>query len=229
MSRLTRTGSTVLVGAALATAWACAGGPRLGSPTDYQMWLHFEEAGRIQSAMIQGDLTRARQAARTLADAPTAPGIGAGGERHVRELVAWARTIRDAAAFGEAAVATGHLAATCGECHDEVGGGPTFIHGAPPDDRGFTGHMILHAWAADRMWEGLMQPSATLWRDGAEVFREEPLHGGILTPAADVFARRLHELARQAEGLRDLRRQAVMYGEILEQCSGCHAEMGVDR
>ena len=168
--------------------------------------------------MIRGDLPAAREAANILASAPRAEGIDASGDAHVRELAAWARTIRDAPSFGEAAVASGHLAATCGECHQDVD---------PPVDRGFTGHMIAHAWAADRMWEGLVAPSATSWRDGAEIFREEPLVGGRIEGAAAGFARRLHELGDEAMGMTDLRRQAVQYGRMIEQCAGCHAEMGV--
>lgn len=215
--------------AALGAAYACGGGPRLGSPTDYQMWIHYSEAGAIQSAMIRGDLPAAREAARHLADAPRAEGIGPAGDAHVRELAAWSREIRDAASFGDAAVATGHLAATCGECHQDVGGGPVFLQGDPPEDRGFSGHMILHLWAADRMWEGLLGPSAVSWRDGAEVFREDPLQGDVVPATARVFATRLHELGREAAGMSDLRRQAVQYGRMVEQCAGCHAETGVTR
>lgn len=213
---------------ALGVVWACAGGPRLGSPTDYQMWIHYREAGAIQSALIRGDLPDARDAARALADAPRAEGIGAEGDTHVRELAAWAREIRDAASFGDAAMAAGHLAATCGECH-EATAGPVFLEGDPPEDRGFTGHMILHSWAADRMWEGLLAPSAVSWREGAEVFDEAPLRGGSLPASAEGFARRLHDLGRDALTMTALRRQAVQYGRMLEQCAGCHAETGVTR
>ena len=210
-----------------AVAWACAGGPRLGSPTDYQMWLHYQEAGRIQAAMIRGDLPAAREAANLLATSPRAEGLGPSADAHVRELAAWARTIRDAPSFGEAADATGHLAATCGECHQDVDGGLVFMSGDPPQDRGFTGHMILHSWAADRMWEGLLAPSVTTWREGTAVFQEEPLSGGVVQGAAAAFAERLHELGREAHALSDLRRRAAQYGDMLEQCAGCHAEMGV--
>lgn len=223
----TRTLLFGLIAGSAGLLWACGGGPRLGSPTDYQMWLHFEEAGRIQAAMIQGDLPAAREAANQLASAPRAEGIGPAGDAHVRELAAWARTIRDAPSFGEAAVAAGHLAATCGECHQETDGGLVFLQGDPPADRGFTGHMIAHAWAADRMWEGLLAPSVTSWRDGAEIFREEPLAGGRIQGAAAGFARRLHELGQEAVRMTDLRRQAVQYGRMIEQCAGCHAEMEV--
>ena len=206
---------------------ACSGGTRLGSPTDYQMWLHFEQAGRIQSAMIQGDLPTARRAARTLAAAPAAPGIGAEGAAHVEELSKWAQTIRDAPSFGEAAEATGFMAATCGECHATSGAGPAFRPTEPPEDRGFTGHMIRHAWAADRMWEGLIAASTESWTRGASVFVEEALGHEVLTPRAEEWAERLHALGREAVGETDRTAQATLYGRILQQCSGCHAEVGV--
>lgn len=215
-----------LIALGVSSVLACSGGPRLGSTTDYQMWLHFEQAGRIQSAMIQGDLATARRAARTLAEAPPAAGIDAEDAEHVEELSRWARTIRDAPSFGEAAEATGFLAATCGECHASSGSGPVFRRVDPPEDRGFTGHMILHAWGADRMWEGLMTASADSWSRGAAVFMEEPLHGDVFSERALGYAERLHALGREAAGETDLRAQAALYGRILQQCSGCHAESG---
>lgn len=220
--------SLLLALAALAgsTVLACSGGPRLGSPTNYQMWLHFEQAGRIQSAMIQGDLPAARRAARALAAAPAAPGIGDEGAADVEELSRWARTIRDAPSFGEAAEATGFMAATCGDCHATLGTGPAFRSADPPVDRGFTGHMILHAWAADRMWEGLISASQDSWTRGASVFVEEALGGEVLTPSAQAWAERLHALGREAVGETDRSAQATLYGRILQQCSGCHAEVG---
>jgi cytochrome c553 len=190
------------------------------------MWLHFEQAGRIQSAMIQGDLATARRSARTLAAAPPAPGIGEDGAEHVEELTRWARTIRDAPSFGEAAEATGFLAATCGACHASSGAGPAFRISDPPEDRGFTGHMILHSWAADRMWEGLVAASSDSWTRGAAVFSEEPLGGDALSEAAQGYAQRLHALGREAAGVTELKAQATIYGRMLQQCSGCHAEVG---
>ncbi len=220
--------AVVAVGSALVVgSLACGGGTRLGSPTDYQMWLHFEHAGRIQSAMIRGDLPTARVSARTLAASPSAPGIGPEGAEWVEELTVQASAIRDAPAFGEAATATGLLAATCGSCHEASGGGPVFRHGDPPDDRGFAGHMIRHSWGADRMWEGLVSNADDAWRAGAAVFADESLEGDALTAKARQYADRLHELGRGAPGIRGLEERGARYGEILEQCSGCHAELGV--
>lgn len=215
----------VLTAFVVASVVACSSGPRLGSPTTYQMWLHFEQAGRIQSAMIQGDLPTARRAARTLASAPAAPGIGPEGEEHVEELARWARTIRDAPSFGEAAEATGWMAATCGDCHAETGGGPNFRHPAPPDGTGFAGHMILHSWAADRLWEGLVSASADSWERGAAVFAAEPLRSEGFSARALGYATRLHELGREAAGATERPVQAELYGRLLQQCSGCHAEV----
>ncbi len=227
--RRVRVLSSGFVLGALAALQACASGPGVGSPTDYQMWIHFEDARRIQSAIVAGDLGSARRAARSLAAVQGVAGIGPEGEPYVRRIVDLAGTIRDTPTFGEAAAATAELAAACGDCHSAFDGGPVFVHGPPPEDRGFTGHMILHSWAADRMWEGLLAPSLVMWRRGAEVFRDQPLDAAVLTPAAMVYARRLHELGREAEGLADLERRAVQYGRILEQCAGCHAELGINR
>ena len=220
-----RPGLAAVVALVVSSVLGCSGGPRVGSSTDYQMWLHFEQAGRIQAAMIQGDLVAARRAARILADAPPS-GIDAADAAHVEELTRWARTIRDTPSFGEAAEATGFLAATCGECHASSGGGPAFRPVDPPEDRGFTGHMILHVWGADRMWEGLLTASPESWEKGAAVFVEEPLGGAALSETALGYAQRLHALGREASGVTDLRAQAALSGRILQQCAGCHAESG---
>ncbi|MBT8335049.1 MAG: hypothetical protein KJO11_00500 [Gemmatimonadetes bacterium] len=223
-----RTALFATTGFAVILGVACGGGARLGSTTDFQMWVHFEQAGQIQAAMIEGDLTSAREAARVLAEAPAAADLGAEGADYAEQLASHAQTIRDAPTFGEAADATGLLAATCGNCHEAADYRPRFASSEPPEDRGFTGHMLAHSWAADRMWEGLLSASTASWLAGVDVFEtDDPLHGGGLSPASDVFARRVHELAEQARDVVDLDERGRLYGQLLRQCSGCHAENGI--
>jgi hypothetical protein len=221
-----RTALFATTGFAVVLAVACASGARSGSTTHLQMQVHYEAAGQIQAAMVAGDLAAAREGARILADNPT--DLGPAGQEHADDLAALVRTIRTARTFGEAADATGLMAATCGDCHDAMGRGSTFSSADPPQDLGFTGHMIAHSWAADRMWEGLLSHSTEKWIAGVDVFgADEPLHGGGLTPASDAFARRLHQLAAEARDVTDPHDRGRLYGQMLRQCSGCHAENGM--
>ena len=98
-----------------------------------------------------------------------------------------------------------------------------------PDDTGFSGHMIRHVWAADRMFEGLVGPSDELWVAGAGVFADEALHGDVIPVSAERHARRLHELGREATTLDGVQERARQYGLMLAECGACHAEMGVGR
>ena len=224
-----RTALLATTGFAVILGVACGGGARLSSTTDLKMQVHFDQAAALQEAMINGDLTSAREAALVLVAAPSMSDFGPDGEEYAKELSSHAGMIRDARTYGEAAVATGLLAATCGDCHAAMGGGPMFSSNLPPEDRGFTGHMIAYRWAADRMWEGLLSNSTDRWLSGVDVFATiDPLEGGGgLSAASDDFSTRLHELAAQARDVGNPQARGHLYGQLLRQCSGCHAENGL--
>lgn len=220
--------STVLSGTAalaLLLTWACAGGPGPGNATQNFMRGHFEAASRIQMAILRGDLQAARPAAEAIWAVDRLPDMGLESIAYVRAVQDRAREIRDAGIYGEAAVATGRLAAACGACHVAFDGGPRISYQQPPPEgEGFGRHMVRHVWAADRLWEGLLAPSDEAWRLGAELMAEDDMATTRLSSAAERHAVRLRELAREAVETSDPEARGVLYGRILSTCGACHAE-----
>lgn len=214
-----------LVAAAL---WACAGGAGPGStasPVQNVMRVHFDAATRVQMAIVAGDLPTARSAAADIWAAERMPDLGPEAIPYVRAVQNRARDVRDAPIYGEAAVATGRMAAACGACHVRFDGGPLIsTEATPPDGSGLERHVVRHVWAADRLWVGLLGPSDAAWRLGATLLAEDDLGGSSLSAAAARHAVRLNEFAAQALRTDDPDERGVMYGRILSTCGACHAE-----
>ncbi len=83
---------------------------------------------------------------------------------------------------------------------------------APRDVGGVVGHMQEHQLALDNMLLGLMIPSLSHWREGADRLRVAPLLPAKLPPdqkltdqirKADVRAHQLAERALKAENVAD--------------------------
>jgi hypothetical protein len=89
--------------------------------------------------------------------------------------------------------------------------------------------MLRHAWAAERMWDGLVAPSEELWVKGAQAFGGEALAPDELGDQAsqDVvkLSKKVHELAAKAAEVKDRKEQAVLYAELLGSCYTCHKEL----
>ena len=89
--------------------------------------------------------------------------------------------------------------------------------------------MARHAWAVDRLWEGMIGPDDDRWAAGLDVLAATPLPFTPLTDAP-ALAAGLRELARaqlanrSATGLDD---RARAYGEILVMCAACHTSLHV--
>ena len=99
----------------------------------------------------------------------------------------------------------------------------------PPAGRAPAAHMLRHAWAADRMWDGLLTPSDALWESGATALSEDPLFlaDDESGTEAAVLAREVHLLGIEARRLQDPDHQAGIYGRLLGTCARCHSLMGI--
>jgi hypothetical protein len=213
------------VTAGLAVVWACAGGPGPGTPAQNVMRVHFDAANRVQMAIVAGDLRTARAAAADVWAAESAPDLGPDAVPYIRAIQERARDVRNASIYGEAALATGRLAAACGSCHVQFQGGPRLAYAeAPPDGSGLDRHVVRHVWAADRLWEGLLGPSSEAWQLGAELLAHDELGGAQLSATAMRHASRLNEFAAEALDTTDPQERGVLYGRILSTCGACHAE-----
>lgn len=218
--------ASAVVGSALT---ACAGSPPRASSTVQGMWLHFDAANRVQMAMVRGDLTSAREAARRVEATRTLSGIPEGSEARLEELRSYAHAIRTAPSYAMATEATARMAAGCGTCHAETMAGPSFTGRLDPPGEvaGEVGHMVEHVWAADRMWEGLMLPSDERWEAGAVLLGDHPVPAESFTPEMARIGERLVALSREAASTEGAVARARVYGRILEACGTCHAEAGI--
>ena len=188
---------------------------------DARMWIHFDAAADLQLAMARGDLDRAQRAARSIERVEQIPGLPPGSEEELVRLRAYATAIREAISYEVAAEGASLLAASCRACHQNYDVGPQFAAlPRPPEDTG--NHMVEHIWAADRMWEGLIIPSAERWRAGARVLADHAVPMDILQPGTSQHGITLKTLGLESQRETDLSNQARYYRDILVTCATCH-------
>jgi hypothetical protein len=91
--------------------------------------------------------------------------------------------------------------------------------------------MARHAWATERLWEGLYVPSEKAWNGGAAVLAHETepfppdllKKGGVhVRTAAQDFAR----LAQSTPAQKSPSDRAALYAQLLETCGVCHQMIG---
>ena len=88
--------------------------------------------------------------------------------------------------------------------------------------------MHRHQWAADRMWEALIDRSEYAWMAGAAALVEAPMNRDDLTRDVELpddvlgLGRKLHEVGALAGTTVGWRARAGLYGEFLATCAGCH-------
>jgi mono/diheme cytochrome c family protein len=204
----------------LVTLFACS---KPETTTDH-MQRHFDEAGALKMAVIAGDLEASKEPAEWLANHESVQGLPGEWEPYLTGLQDAARKVAQAEDIADAAAATGEMGISCGACHLALDQGAQFAFMAPPEQEGVTGHMLRHDWASDRMWDGLVGPSDEEWTKGVEGLGESPLLGG--STEAQEFARRVHELGEQALEAPDPAARAVIYGQLIAACAGCHRVAG---
>jgi len=194
------------------------------------MQQHFDRVLTVHEAVIRGDLAAVRPAATWLAEHEPPPSLPAGSASLVATMRKEARRAAEAETVLAAAIATASMLKTCGDCHRAVGTMPALPQSIRPQLGGVVGHMLEHQRAADQMAHGLIVPSRTMWRAGAEGFRSAPLHpntlpGGVKLPLELLASEeRVHQLASQATLAEDAGGRAMFYGQILASCADCHAQ-----
>jgi mono/diheme cytochrome c family protein len=178
-----------------------------------QMQHHFLQVTLIHEAIIRGDLPSVREPALTLAHLPIPPDTPA-------------RTAPFAAAIGQAATTV--MLRQCGECHRAAGVLPAPSRTLRPDVGGIVGHMLEHQRAVDELLQGLVIPSATEWRQGAERLRAAPLRPDQYPPDPRLTSElkrtdaRVHQIADRAVKAADAPARAAVYSDLLTTCAQCH-------
>jgi cytochrome c553 len=205
---------------------ACSHNPK----TEPEMWRHFNQVGQVQSAVIAGDLDAAKTAATWVAERDSISDLASNLRPYEVQLRNQARTASQASTIAAAALATGEIGKSCGDCH-QASGTPlkfNYVAAPPKSDQPVTAAMLRHQWGADRMWNGLIGNSDSAWVAGARALAEESTYSELFNPrsakgdAMRGLAAAVRRLGREAATTTDHGRRAQQYGELLGTCAACH-------
>lgn len=198
-------------------------------PPELRATMHQDllRAVAIREAVISGELADTRAPARWLAE--QALDVPEAWKPHVAAMQRVAREVVDAADIKAAARATGQLARQCGECHRSVGARHDMsFPPEPPKGKGAQSAMVLHQWAAERLYQGLVSNNDEAWRAGAAALVEAPLHVEEITADVELpedlhgLAGTVRQLGARASGTTDAGARAEIYGELIGSCAACH-------
>lgn len=209
----------------------------VGKESDVSGLMHdrLEEMTAIRASIVMGDLDGARAPASTLLAREQTPGRATELEPYVEALRNSAAQVVRAQTIESAASAVSMMAASCGYCHMARSVGLQFGYDQLPADLADTRtHMQRHQWAIDRMWEGMIGPSAGAWKRGTKMLDGEALHAeyivGVRDPeqaaVANALAARLHELGRDGADASTPAARSDVYSEMLSLCANCHRRLG---
>ncbi len=215
---------TLFLLSGLVTLAACARGPNPEEAGMSHMYAHYARVGEIHAAVVDGAVDDTRAPARWLAT-HREDQFPAAGHEALEAMRNEARIIaaeRELASLGRSVARMGNA---CGSCHSALGGGPRIAVGEPPPTSSVPSeYMKRHAWATDRLWEGLIGPSGPAWAAGAGVLGSSPMDFGT-NDQANRLAKRVQELSKAASEASTPRDRASVYGELLETCSLCHGTL----
>lgn len=187
---------------------------------------HFAAISELQRAIARGHLDAAKELATWLGAHAELPQEG--WQVYLDELHTAAAGVAGAKDLPTAASLAARLGRACSKCHEARDAIVTFAwEPAPEDGTAVATQMKRHQWAAARLWDGLVGPSDQLWSEGAEVLATTHLdafqaagstnRGDVAALAANVRA-----IAARAGKVADHDARAVLYGELLSTCAGCH-------
>lgn len=189
---------------------------------------HFEQITQIQGALVAGNLPTARSHAEVLAHGLTNRTHPAGWEQDLAVVRRSAWRVVRAQSLAQAAEGVARAAGACGNCHlanrvevvsvDPEGPDKT---SAPLGD-----FMLRHRWATEQLWSGLIGPSESAWRAGANLLAEMGLFPSdpnvSITPEMRALADELSNLEHEALGISSHEARVAYYGELLGACARCH-------
>lgn len=189
----------------------------------FHMHQNFDLVRSIERLLIRGKLDEAKRFAAAIAMAPDEPTHGPWAT-HTVAVRDRAAAVSRATSVDDALRKETQLAAACGSCHRENNGSEMFEKppAVPPDQPTLDARMARHRWAADRLWEAVVGDADDAWQEGLAVLAAAPLELGVDRAP---FARELQRLASTARRTkRPVAERAVIYGDILVTCAGCHAK-----
>jgi hypothetical protein len=219
----------ILVALALAGCDAAADPAGGGSPDQKtsaiqaRMHARFAASRRMEQAIALGDLDRAREEARTIAQIEE-PNLLPAWRPYFENIRSAAHQVDMSKDLVAAAKMTAVLGDNCAKCHAANNAKLVFPkEPAPKDDPHLAARMASHQWAATQLWEGLIGPSDDRWVDGARLLAKAPLNvtaeSDRLGIADDVSRVRLYANRALAAKPGD---RALIYGDLLATCAHCH-------
>jgi hypothetical protein len=194
------------------------------------MYVHYSQVDAIVQAVVDGDVDGTRSPARWLAG-HRGDEFPAAGAEALEMMRAEGRIILAQENITEIAMSVPRMGMACGACHTAVNGGPRInVDMAPPASSDPARTMARHAWAVDRLWEGIIGPAPAAWASGAAVLAAPGLDlgpPGNRPAQADELARRVPELGQAAKAAKTPRDRAEVYGHLLQTCALCHEALGM--
>lgn len=217
------------------TAAGCATtpAPEPRSATASVMLRHFDNARALNTAAIFGRVGEGEIAAHALGSEGPLPSMPSGSEPYYRAFersVAEVGGVDDRRGLAQGAAT---VALRCGDCHLASGLGPSFTVDSPNEATSLRDHMKVHAWASDRMWEGLVGGSDLAWRAGARALSgqsmREQLYASRVSDlqAAARLTANVQNVGVRALSVSGREERARLLGELWGTCSGCHELAGV--
>lgn len=199
------------------------------SPLAEHMRDHFGKAAQLELEVVDGALDNARAQAKALHESLTTMAVPDSWKPHVDRMLAAADEAAQAKDLVAAARATGQVIHGCGSCHAAVGSGPKYGELTPvPEGETTQARMARHEWAAARMREGMIGPSEQRWLAGAKAVSVAPPEPCPI-PSDDILSKdildlreKIYEIGAQAAETHEPEARAVVYGEYLTTCAGCH-------
>lgn len=184
-----------------------------------------------RDALVDGDLERAKEAARRLVDYDYRDAFPEDFRPWIVHMKQLADDIVLAEGLHDAAAAVGGLGVTCGNCHWQKEAGPGQVPvdpepwRDPPEE--LAERMDRHQIGIERLWTGLTAPSEEAWRQGTITLTRAPIadpeHEG--EPVSELTGRRvsrIRDLAQQARVASSHTERGRIYGELIATCADCH-------
>jgi len=189
---------------------------------------HFRFARQARTGLIRGDVDQTKRAMAELARVQEVEGMPA----QLAPLLPLMREapgqIQSAHTLREAGVAVANTLVRGSACHQQIEQGPHFATPPLPEGDTVQIHMQRHRWAADRLWEGLVQPSDELWTAGADALATSQLDPAELNipeeqrATAAALIQHVYDLGEEAKAATTPEARADVYGHFIATCATCH-------